>query len=619
MTSVNLFDIISSLTSYASGIADRHVEIVKSFILKEKGMDHCGRLVIGLPEEVDILSKKEDNKFYYQFLTMFEVSRHIHDSYYVEETGFQDFLRSLKKEGAIKLEYGEIANIDGLYVPGVQGKSFFDLFDDSRMLRVCYDIVETARISYKIRQEYEGFAHQLEIMFEKMASEEGSLKKIKSYDVLELLGLKAIVPIVDFPLSNERFARQANAGYCHIKAVLNKRSTTLNSIKEALLLYSKFVKPLQKSSPLSIEVHNKMPFHTSDLHSRTLLATNQEIKKEKEKKFESRPTQEKNFLYDEFNYKTNSYIYKFCCVEVSRGMLSEDENPPLIGNDDLYEEVITAFKKVKPEGRKLVKSLNSGDLNIDAVVDYIIDIRNGVTPCEKVYQRVLKRKRDVAVGILMDLSGSTKKFINEEQTILDVIKESVFYLAEGLKILGDAFCIYGYSGESSYNVKLYEIWGFGDDRGEHSIRFALNQVSGFKHNRDGAALRHMTKILYEFPAKTKLMLHISDGEPKDVPLVVYEKKEAEKRHKLRGGWERYQVPRLHQNYKKIPYQGVYAWADIQKALEDARSFGIKPFCIRVNDKKSNFLEETYGYNQLVISDIQDLKRDLSTYYRKIAF
>lgn len=59
---------------------------------------------------------------------------------------------------------------------------------------------------------------------------------------------------------------------------------------------------------------------------------------------------------------------------------------------------------------------------------------------QRLYTRLHKVERDIAVMFMVDMSGSTKGWINDAE------REALVPLCEALEILGDRCAIYGFSG-----------------------------------------------------------------------------------------------------------------------------------------------------------------------------
>jgi len=66
------------------------------------------------------------------------------------------------------------------------------------------------------------------------------------------------------------------------------------------------------------------------------------------------------------------------------------------------------FERLRPDRFKKLKRREAGEeIDLDAAIEAVIDRRVGRTPSDKLYIQRDRRERDVAVALLVDVSGST--------------------------------------------------------------------------------------------------------------------------------------------------------------------------------------------------------------------
>lgn len=158
-------------------------------------------------------------------------------------------------------------------------------------------------------------------------------------------------------------------------------------------------------------------------------------------------------------------------------------------------------------------------------------------------------------------------------------------IAEAVDAIGDACAIWGFSGYGREHVAFYVAKDF-DDSYDDRVRERIGRITWKMENRDGAAIRHATARLREHPARTKLLILLSDGRPLDCGCDHY--------------------------YDR------YANEDTRVALREARKGGIHPFCITVDPRARKYLEELYGeVGYIVIDEVESLPRRLPTIYRRL--
>jgi len=101
----------------------------------------------------------------------------------------------------------------------------------------------------------------------------------------------------------------------------------------------------------------------------------------------------------------------------------------------------------------------------------------------------------------------------------------------------------------------------------------------------GAAIRHLSNLLQDTDARTKLLITLSDGKPAD-----------------------------YDGY----YLGEYGVEDTRQALFEARRVGIYPFCVTLDEQAREYLPHMYGAaNFVVIEEVEALPFKISDIYRRL--
>tara|TARA_Y100001960_G_scaffold65632_1_gene68988 strand:+ start:2247 stop:5441 length:3195 start_codon:yes stop_codon:yes gene_type:complete len=329
----------------------------------------------------------------------------------------------------------------------------------------------------------------------------------------------------------------------------------------------------------------------------------------------------RSFAYDEWDFRANDYRPRWCIVQERLGVSGETSfyNDTLHSYAGLVDQIKRQFESVRPEMYRKVKRLPEGeDVDIDAGIEALIDLRNRMTPDERIYWRRNKDERDVGVVFLLDMSASTAEAVEEStkesewnapgdpvaytawlrarrgetarrpyKRIIDVEKESMVLLMNALEAIGDRYGVYGFSGFGRENVEFYVIKEV-DEQLTDRVKRRLDKVAPLHATRMGPAIRHATTKLSKIDAKTKFMFVISDGRPQD-----------------RG-------------YSREGVEKEYAVQDTRMALMEARQMDITPFCLTVDRNGHDYLRTMTGdLNYEVLPDIMELPRRLPQLYKKI--
>ena len=323
-----------------------------------------------------------------------------------------------------------------------------------------------------------------------------------------------------------------------------------------------------------------------------------------------RPREPGTFVYPEWDYQARAYKPRWCLVK--EHTLDEGNpdsfNEALRRHSALLSDVKRQFEAILPEGFDRITRLTDGeDLDLNAAVEALADLRMGVPPDDKIYWRRHKVRRDVAVLFLLDMSASTAEPLNiddpspsgptipgprgaagrSKRRIIDLEKDSIALLMQALEAIGDTYGIYGFSGYGRDGVDFYVIKDLAERFGDR-IKRRLDRVTPRHATRMGAAIRHAVSKLAPQAATTKILLLLSDGRPQD-----------------RG-------------YNRQGTEKAYAVHDTHMALIESRAQGITPFCLTVDKAGHDYLQAMCGdIGYEVLDDIATLPARLPMLYRAL--
>ncbi|MFA5916483.1 MAG: hypothetical protein WC830_23305, partial [Burkholderiales bacterium] len=158
-------------------------------------------------------------------------------------------------------------------------------------------------------------------------------------------------------------------------------------------------------------------------------------------------------LYDEWDFRRRDYRKDWC-------VLFESEVPA--GDPDFVAGVRARyagkiaqlrrrFEALRGEDRLLRRQHEGEDIDFDAVVEAYADRASGIEPSERLFVQRRRSERNIAVMFMVDMSGSTKGWINACE------REALVLLCEALEALGDRYAIYGFSGWTRKRCDIYRI------------------------------------------------------------------------------------------------------------------------------------------------------------------
>jgi nitric oxide reductase NorD protein len=107
--------------------------------------------------------------------------------------------------------------------------------------------------------------------------------------------------------------------------------------------------------------------------------------------------------------------------------------------------------------------------------------------------------RELAIGLLVDISGSTDSWVSGRLRIIDVEKEALLIVCQALDALGDPYAIQAFSGEGPERVRGWPLKGFDEQGFDQQERAAVQRLIAAlgpeRFIRVGAALRHAACVL----------------------------------------------------------------------------------------------------------------------------
>jgi len=291
------------------------------------------------------------------------------------------------------------------------------------------------------------------------------------------------------------------------------------------------------------------------------------------------------YLYDEWNGLAGEYYREWCCL---REVRPQEGSAPAEGDGEEFrravERVKRLFQRLKPEQAVREKYLYSGDyIDLDALVRFVTVRKARGHARERFWIKPRLNRRDVAVALLLDVSGSTGER-HGEKDVIAMEKQAAGVLAAGLDELGDRFAIYGFTGSGREDCIFFVFKDFDEDwtaRARRRLRGARPGTS----TRMGVALRHAGTRLAAQPARTKLIILITDGKPMDSDYD----------------------PRTR-----------YAHYDVRRACLENEEAGVHTFCIGLDPEAAEGLEIMFPRRRYaVLRGVRELPEALSRAYLRL--
>jgi nitric oxide reductase NorD protein len=192
------------------------------------------------------------------------------------------------------------------------------------------------------------------------------------------------------------------------------------------------------------------------------------------------------------------------------------------------------------------RQLHGDDIDIDAAVEARVDAAAGSATDEAVYVDSVRCRRDLAVLLLLDASGSAGEPSGTGTTVHDRQRAAAAILARSLHDLGDRVALYAFRSQGRSAVNLVPLKRFAGPLDGTVLR-RLGGLDPGGYTRLGAAIRHGAAVLEETAGTPRrLLVVLSDG-------FAYDH----------------------------GYEGVYGEADARRALAEARRRGTGCLCLSI--------------------------------------
>lgn len=266
-------------------------------------------------------------------------------------------------------------------------------------------------------------------------------------------------------------------------------------------------------------------------------------------------------LYPEWDWRTESYRPAHAVVRVGPAPEGEDawSKGVLERHGAELRRVRRTFERLRPRRVRLGRQLDGPDVDLGAYVSAWATSRAGGAFDDRLYEEVRPSRRELAISLLVDVSGSTDSWVAGARRIVDVEKEALLLVCEGLDALGDRYNVLAFSGEGPRGVAVSTVKGF-DEHDRSRVRRRVAALQPDRYTRLGAAIRHASTLLGREAAAHRLLLVLSDGKPNDVDL----------------------------------YEGRYGIEDARQAVSEARLQAIHPFCLTVDRQAPAYLPRLFG-------------------------
>lgn len=287
--------------------------------------------------------------------------------------------------------------------------------------------------------------------------------------------------------------------------------------------------------------------------------------------------------YPEWDYRQGVYLRDYCKVLASTAPEAEMSAPETPETRNLVRRVRRQFEVLRPKREWLSGQIDGPELDLDAVVRRRCDLAASGEGSDRIHRMSRPMAHDLAVSLLVDVSLSTDAWFDDLR-VLDVEKQALTVLAEGLSACGDNHSILTFTSRRRSWVRVETVKDFREPMSD-TVRRRIEGLKPGYYTRIGPAIRHATAKLAEQPNRRRLLLVLTDGKPNDVDH----------------------------------YEGRFALEDTRRAVQEARRQGVRVFAVTVDRDAKSYVPAIFGRNgYAVVPHIGRLPAVLPAIYRNLA-
>lgn len=276
---------------------------------------------------------------------------------------------------------------------------------------------------------------------------------------------------------------------------------------------------------------------------------------------------EAQLQYPEWDCKLGAYREPGATVHLSTAQEGQQEwvERTIAAHRAMLELVRRRFEMLRARRIRLRKQLEGEEIDLQACIDSYADFRAGLPMTQALYETCRPAKRDMAIMLLIDISGSTDGWISAHKRVIDVEREALLLVCIALQGLGEPYSVLAFSGEGPQRVTVRTVKSF-EERFSDAIGRRIGALEPDAYTRAGAAIRHATATLMRQAAQHRLLLLLSDGKPNDMD----------------------------------EYEGRYGVEDMRQSVTEAKLQGVHPFCLTIDRQAAAYLPGVFGAHQYAL-------------------
>ena len=289
--------------------------------------------------------------------------------------------------------------------------------------------------------------------------------------------------------------------------------------------------------------------------------------------------------YPEWDYSKREYKIDYCKVFPIHLNKSKPDyyKKTMEHNRSVLLKLKKIFARLNNDYEQVRRQTSGEHIDIDAVTDMFADLKARHTPDDRVYISKRKRKKELSLLFLLDLSLSSDGYAKGNR-IIDIEKQVSILFGEVLNENFVDFQIDGFYSKTRNNTSYITLKAFDESWQQAKLKIGAVQPQGY--TRIGPALRHASAILKKRDMRKKWLILLSDGKPND-----YDR-----------------------------YEGKYGIRDIKQALLEMQGDGINNYAVAIEEQAKYYLPQMFGNNHYnILSSPVEMINSLTKLYKRIEY
>ncbi len=290
-------------------------------------------------------------------------------------------------------------------------------------------------------------------------------------------------------------------------------------------------------------------------------------------------------LYPEWDYSKRAYKHDFCKVFPIHLKKAKPDyyHKTMENNRSVLLKLRKIFARLNNDYEQVRRQTSGEHIDIDAVTDMFADLKAKHTPDDRVYLSKRKRKKELSLLFLLDLSLSSDGYAKGNR-IIDIEKQVSILFGEVLNENFVDFQIDGFYSKTRNNTSYITLKAFDEPWQKAKLKIGAVQPQGY--TRIGPALRHASALLKKRKMRKKWLILLSDGKPND-----YDR-----------------------------YEGKYGIRDIKQALLEMQADGINNYAVAIEEQAKYYLPQMFGNNHYnILSSPVEMINSLTKLYKRIEY